>query len=159
MRRHLKNFGCLSLVPETHVVNVFEKIQSEIPDSLSGNSKKKISPLTIFSVTDFADYIEDNYVGRPIRGNRRRCPRFSISMWNCFKRLDQQLPRSNNSVEAWNKAIKVELIFNVVVIYPNRSHFSELCSRKSISIRKYQGPPSRTTCKFDPGRTSTFWSG
>jgi hypothetical protein len=69
-----------------------------------------------FSIVDFADYFEDNYVGRPIRGGRRRCARFSISMWNCFNRLDQQLPRSNNSVEAWNKAIKVELTSNVLII-------------------------------------------
>ncbi|CAF3908403.1 unnamed protein product, partial [Rotaria sp. Silwood1] len=90
VRRHLKNFGCLSLIPESNVIAAFEKLQAEAPDSL----------------TDFVDYFEDNYVGRPIRGGRRRCPRFCISMWNCFSRLDQQLPRTNNSAEGWNKAIK-----------------------------------------------------
>ncbi|CAF1483628.1 unnamed protein product, partial [Rotaria sordida] len=90
VRRYLKNFGCLSLIPESHVIAAFEEFQAEAPDSL----------------IDFIDYFENTYVGRIIRGSRRRCPRFSISMWNCFSRLDQQLPRTNNSAEGWNKAIK-----------------------------------------------------
>ncbi|CAF1311055.1 unnamed protein product [Rotaria sordida] len=27
-------------------------------------------------------------------------------MWNCFSRLNQQLPRTNNSSEGWHRAIK-----------------------------------------------------
>ncbi len=97
----------------------FEKFQAEAPDCLTGTNS--FLPVISFLhstdfVVDFVDYFEDNYVGRPIRGGRRRCPRFSISMWNCFSRLDQQLPRTNNSAEGWNKAIKVGLISNISVL-------------------------------------------
>ncbi|CAF3351816.1 unnamed protein product [Rotaria socialis] len=55
---------------------------------------------------DFVDYFEDTFIGRVIRNNRRRAPRFSVNMWNCFSRLDEELPRTNNSSEGWNRAIK-----------------------------------------------------
>ncbi|CAM4852369.1 unnamed protein product, partial [Rotaria magnacalcarata] len=46
------------------------------------------------------------FIGRVIRNNRRRAPRFSVNMWNCFSRLDEELPRTNNSSEGWNRAFK-----------------------------------------------------
>ncbi|CAF4612585.1 unnamed protein product [Rotaria socialis] len=57
-------------------------------------------------VLDFVDYFEDTFIGRVIRNNRRRAPPFSVNMWNCFSRLDEELPRTNNSSEGWNRAIK-----------------------------------------------------
>ncbi|CAF4175533.1 unnamed protein product [Rotaria magnacalcarata] len=57
-------------------------------------------------VLDFVDYFEDTFIGRVIRNNSRRAPRFSVNMWNCFSRLDEELPRTNNSSEGWNRAIK-----------------------------------------------------
>ncbi|CAF4086659.1 unnamed protein product, partial [Rotaria magnacalcarata] len=57
-------------------------------------------------VLDFVDYFEDTFIGRVIRNNRRRAPRFSVNMWNCFSRLDEELPQKNNSSEGWNRAIK-----------------------------------------------------
>ncbi|CAF2134675.1 unnamed protein product, partial [Rotaria magnacalcarata] len=56
--------------------------------------------------TDFVDYFEDTFIGRVIRNNRRRAPRFSVNMWNCFSRLDEELLRTNNSSEGWNRAFK-----------------------------------------------------
>jgi hypothetical protein len=67
-------------------------------------------------VTEFVDYFEDIYIGRAIRGGRRRCPRFSISMWSCYDRLAQQLARTNNCAEGWNKAIKVRLTYDVLFL-------------------------------------------
>ena len=60
--------------------------------------KKMLLHSTKF-VLDLIDYFEDHYVARPVRGSRPRCPRFSISTWNGFDRLDKQLPRTNNSAE------------------------------------------------------------
>jgi hypothetical protein len=45
------------------------------------------------------DYFEDNFIGRPIRNDRRRTLRYSIYMWNCYSRLENQLARTNNSSE------------------------------------------------------------
>ena len=42
--------------------------------------------------------------------NRRKCPRFSISMWNCFSRVHLDLPRTNDAVEGWHNAFHVCII-------------------------------------------------
>ncbi len=60
---------------------------------------------------EFVDYFEDNYIGRRARNIRRRSPRFPISFWNCYTRLDQQLPRTNNSQEGWHNALQVRSCF------------------------------------------------
>ncbi|CAM4809046.1 unnamed protein product [Rotaria magnacalcarata] len=44
-----------SLIPEQSVIAELEKLQADSPDTLN----------------DFIDYYEDNYIGRPIRNNRR----------------------------------------------------------------------------------------
>lgn len=59
------------------------------------------------------DYFEDNYIGRPLannrRRNRRRKPKFSISLWNVFSRFQTDLPRTNNAVEGWHTAFQGSL--------------------------------------------------
>ncbi|CAF1387158.1 unnamed protein product [Didymodactylos carnosus] len=50
-------------------------------------------------------YFEDNYIGSIACNNRRKPPRFPLSMWNCFERLENDLPRTNNPVEGWNNAM------------------------------------------------------
>jgi hypothetical protein len=130
------------LIPESNVIAEFEKFQAEAPDSLTGRNSflPFISFLHSFNfVVDFIDYFEDNYVGRPIRGGRRRCPRFSILMWNCFSRLNQQLPRTNNSAEGWNKAIKVGLISDISVLQTDQSRSFRIVFEKihqSINVLK-----------------------
>ncbi|CAF4598316.1 unnamed protein product, partial [Rotaria sp. Silwood1] len=111
VRHFLKKFGCLALIPEQFVIAEFEKLQTDSPDSIN----------------DFIDYYEDNYIGRPIRNNRRRTPRFSISMWNIYARLDQQLPRTNNSSEGWHRAIQ----------YSVRSHPSIYESIKDLKTEQH----------------------
>ena len=49
--------------------------------------------------------------------NRRRSPRFSIPMWNCFSRVDLNLPRTNNDIEGWHHAFHVsrlDLVLNFI---------------------------------------------
>jgi hypothetical protein len=74
-------------------------------------------------VLDFVDYFEDTFIGRVIRNNRRRAPRFSVNMWNCFSRLDEELPRTNNSSEGWNRAIKVGSIILLFYIIDRKFLF------------------------------------
>ncbi|CAF3873782.1 unnamed protein product [Rotaria sordida] len=90
IRHQLKNFACLAFVPEQHVIEEFEKLEEESPESMN----------------EFIDYFENNYIGRKVRNNRRHSPRFAISFWNCFDRLDLQLPRTNNPQEAWHNALQ-----------------------------------------------------
>lgn len=53
------------------------------------------------------DYFEEYFIGRLVRNNRRRAPRFPIAIWNCFSRLNQQQPRTNNGNEGWHRAVLV----------------------------------------------------
>ena len=41
--------------------------------------------------------------------NRRKNPRFDIFMWNCFERVNQDLPRTNNAIEGWHNAFHVRV--------------------------------------------------
>jgi hypothetical protein len=41
----------------------------------------------------FFDYIEDTWIGRPTRGDRRRAPTFPIKIWNMFDIVKQGTPR------------------------------------------------------------------
>ena len=116
VRHLLINFACLSFVPEADVVEEFEKLHEQSPDIMNGlyQSFLVIKILFFFiELTEFVDYFEDNYVGRRIRGTRCRSPRFAISFWNCFVRLDQQLPRTNNAQESWHNGLQVESCFMI----------------------------------------------
>ncbi|CAF3399694.1 unnamed protein product [Rotaria socialis] len=102
LRRCLKNFGSLAFVPVPFVIVEFEKIQESAPDLINNTNfvlLEIILSRAPMYVLDFVDYFEDIFVGRVIRNNRRRAPRFS--------RLDEELPRTNNSSEGWNRAIKL----------------------------------------------------
>ena len=49
------------------------------------------------------DYFEDHYIGRPCRRGRRE-PTFSIPLWNMYARTNDELNRTNNSVEGWHRS-------------------------------------------------------
>lgn len=84
----VKQMMALAFVPEADVVEVFETLSS----------------CEEFGDMDFLiDYFEDNYIGRQRRG-RRGQPRFALGLWNQYLRVLNDLPRSNNSVEAWHNA-------------------------------------------------------
>ena len=51
------------------------------------------------NILDFVDYFEDTFIGLLVLNSRRRAPKFPISMWSCFSKLDQKLSRTNNSSE------------------------------------------------------------
>ena len=77
-----------AFVPESDVIAAFEALTS----------------LDEFRELDFlVDYFEDNYIGRQRRG-RRGQPRYALSLWNQYLRVQNSLPRSNNAVEAWHNA-------------------------------------------------------
>jgi len=79
----------LSFVPEVDVPAAFEDLVDSYPPLL----------------TPLANYWEDTYIGRQRRG-RRANPRFSIELWNVRERLVDNLPRTNNSVEAWHRSFQ-----------------------------------------------------
>ncbi|RNA15836.1 hypothetical protein BpHYR1_046017 [Brachionus plicatilis] len=58
----------------------------------------------------FIDYFEKNYIGLPKPERSRSVPLFPIKYWNLHNRIQNDLPRSNNSLEAWHQAVKTTSI-------------------------------------------------
>ena len=52
---------------------------------------------------DFLLYFESTWIGIMQRGRRRR-PVFDISLWSCYYRVVEDLPKTNNSLEGWHHA-------------------------------------------------------
>ena len=80
------------LASETFV-DTFELLQQQVPPELE----------------PIADYVEDNYIGRPQRRGRRP-PRFPIDFWNIHDRIADGLPRTNNSVEGFHRHIQASIL-------------------------------------------------
>ncbi|CAF4671057.1 unnamed protein product, partial [Didymodactylos carnosus] len=72
IRHHIKDIMALTFFPTQDVSAEFEILKTSAPDEIK----------------EFVSYFEDNYIGSIARNNRRKPPRFPLSMWNCFERLE-----------------------------------------------------------------------
>ncbi|XP_076061274.1 uncharacterized protein LOC143037049 [Oratosquilla oratoria] len=87
---HLKMLPALAFVPTDSVICVFEEPSKAMPaDS---------QPVM--------DYFEDIYIGRPQLRRRRRPATSPIPLWNKYTRAEEELPRTNNSVEGCHRRIQ-----------------------------------------------------
>ncbi|KAH9379213.1 hypothetical protein HPB48_018701 [Haemaphysalis longicornis] len=58
------------------------------------------------------DYFERTYIGVPFgRSRTRRDPPFAPSLWSCHYRVQEELPKTNNSVEGWHHSLQSSLGF------------------------------------------------
>ena len=89
VRIKCKMLLALAFVPLNSITRAFEVISSDIPEELM----------------DLYDYFEDTWIGRPTRHTRRQ-PMFPQRVWCVQDRVEQNLPRTNNSVEAWHRAFQ-----------------------------------------------------
>jgi hypothetical protein len=48
------------------------------------------------------------YIGRKARSGRRK-PRYDLTSWNRYVRIESELPRTNDSIEGWHRGIKSSL--------------------------------------------------
>ena len=89
----------LTFVPPTNVVQAFSLLQQ--------NCMKELQEV----ITLFENY----YVLGKRRGRGRQPPMFPIESWNVYARTADGIPRTNNSVEGWNRR------FNTIVAkaHPN----------------------------------------
>lgn len=99
-RMTVKMLLALSFVPVNDVCTAFEHLVEASP--------AEIMPLV--------DYWEDTYIGRR-RRNRRGDPRFALAIWNVHNRVAENLPRTNNSVEAWHRAFQQTVDCNHPSVY------------------------------------------
>ncbi|CAF1484248.1 unnamed protein product [Adineta steineri] len=82
-RRTMKNLTALAFVPPNNVIEEFARIKENASDILD----------------DLILYFEDNFIGRIMTRNRRKNPGYNVNMWNCFERINEDLPRTNNAIE------------------------------------------------------------
>ena len=86
----LKMLASLAFVPETDVIDSFNILMAEFPQSAS----------------NIAKYFENYYIGKNIPDNTRRIPTFPIRLWNMHTRILNNMPHTNNCVEGWHNAFK-----------------------------------------------------
>lgn len=122
VRMHIKMLLALSFVPVADVPAAFDDLVEISPEE----------------VTQINDYWEDNYVGRQ-RRNRRANPRFPIQLWNMRDRLDDSLPRTNNSVEAWHRAFQQTVDCHHPTVYKIVDHFRKEQDHVEIMVERYRG--------------------
>ena len=92
------------------------------------------------------DYLEDNYVGvfRMFRRGHDQRPRFSHEMWIAFDRVQNHLPRTNNSVEGWNSVFNRHVgrhhanIWKLISAIKKEEDISQV---KLVHIQQGRAPP------------------
>uniref|UniRef100_A0AC34R916 NR LBD domain-containing protein n=1 Tax=Panagrolaimus sp. JU765 TaxID=591449 RepID=A0AC34R916_9BILA len=80
------------------IIFVHEKDVPTVWDRLAANTDERLQPIVT--------WFERNYVGKRLRNNRRSTVRYSIDKWNMHSRKIDDCPRTNNSVEGQNNALK-----------------------------------------------------
>ena len=98
----------LAFIPEDHVVNAFLELRE--------NSRAEMD--------DILDLVEDYYILGRRRGRGRQTPRYPIETWNVVARTVRGAPRTNNSVEAWNRR------WNALIGKPHPNIFEFLLALK-----------------------------
>ena len=132
---HIRTLPALAFLPAGDVIEGFEELVDTIR-ILNDNV-----------ADDLLQYFEDTYIGRYCRNAPRRPPLFAINLWNMFNRTDDELPRTNNSVEGWHRSFQGHVsacnpVFWKFFICPSkrRKHDSCLdcpapCGTSSISTK------------------------
>jgi len=95
----VKRFIALAFVPEENVVEYYEALEDEQEKNVKDSAKNTDS-----RIEDFISYFEATYIGLCGRKGIRKKPRFSISIWNQYKRALNKEDTTSNSVESWNNA-------------------------------------------------------
>jgi len=120
IRMAVKMMLALSFVPSNDVVVSFEEFVEAGPDE----------------ITSLVDYWEDTYIGRR-RRNRRANPRFAVDLWNVHDRINDNLPRTNNSVEAWHRAFQQTVDCNHPSVFKLINHFRLEQDHVEIEIERH----------------------
>ena len=83
----VEKIAALAFVPEADAQRYFNVLSQNVDQDLDV----------------IMDYIEEYYLGVFRRGRFRR-PRFPITRWGVYDRVNAQLPRTNNAVEGWHNS-------------------------------------------------------
>lgn len=121
LRMHVKMMLALSFVPVADVPAAFDVLVDDCPPLMM--------PLT--------EYWEDTYIGRQRRG-RRANPRFALLLWNMRDRVIDNLPRTNNSVEAWHRSFQQTVDCHHPSVYKLIEHFRQEQDHYELKIERFR---------------------
>lgn len=119
IRTKCKMLLALSYIPEKDVQFALEVICENFPDELK----------------PVVEYWEDNYVGKRINNIK---PRFSINLWNQYERVASDLPKTNNSLEAWHNSLQKGLNCQHPHIYKLINQLKKEQKSSEIFITRYR---------------------
>ena len=91
LRSHFHACLALAFVPPEHVRAAFLDLREAADERLD----------------EVLDLLEDFYIMGRRRGRGRAAPRYPIQTWNVYQRTIEGRPRTNNTVEAWNRRWKI----------------------------------------------------
>ena len=90
--RSFRKFSALAFLPVYHIGRAFDILYEDlIEDDRFEN---------------FSTYFKNNYIGRRNRDGERGRPRFAIENWSQFTNVMDEISRTNNRVEGWNRRAK-----------------------------------------------------
>jgi hypothetical protein len=121
VRIYVKMLLALSFIPIVDVPFAFDELVENCPPEL----------------TPSTDYWEDNYIGRQRRGKRSQ-PRFNADIWNVRDRVQNNLPRTNNSVEAWHNAFQSTVECHHPSVYKLIEQFRHEQDHCELRIERFQ---------------------
>ena len=122
--------AALAFVPEADVQRYFNVLSQNVDQDLDV----------------IMDYIEEYYLGVFRRGRFRR-PRFPITWWGVYDRVNASLPRTNNAVEGWHNSFNGHVgshhanIWKLIGVIKNDDDISHVNLVKII-----QGNPPQNRC-------------
>ncbi|CAF3330513.1 unnamed protein product [Rotaria sp. Silwood2] len=94
-RLNVRKLLSLPFVPASEVIEAFELIADEFDDEAD----------------TLVEYYEKTWIGeKKKRGAGRKKPKFNNELWNVYERIINDLPRSNNSVEALDSIVANDFI-------------------------------------------------
>ena len=97
VRRYVKSLCALAFLPTNDVITGFEELQDRLDEE---EYKEELDALY--------GYFEHTYIGARHR-RHRRTPQFPIEKWNVRLRTAEGLPRTNNHIEQWHRAMQTHV--------------------------------------------------
>ncbi|XP_015120521.1 uncharacterized protein LOC107043501 [Diachasma alloeum] len=91
----IRQITSLAFLTATEIPPAWDELKEEIPE--------KAKPIV--------DWFDDNYVHgkviRLLRGKpKRSAPKFPPSLWSVHDRMEENLPRTQNKIEAWHRRLR-----------------------------------------------------
>jgi len=87
----IRMLPALAFIPEADVIKCYNAL---LVTNYYTDNEDLLAPLL--------DYFENTWVGKLDRRGKRKPPKYSITLWNCFSRVIQDLATTNNAIEGWH---------------------------------------------------------